>query len=64
MTIYDLALNIIENADETPSVIDLDRAAEIVGWMDPDSDLPDDLTPEAFMESYNGIIRASARRNE
>jgi hypothetical protein len=56
MTIRELAMNLIEHADETPSVIDLDRATEIIGWLDPDSDLPEDLTPEAFMEAFNDII--------
>lgn len=57
MTIRELALNLIEHADETPSVIDLDRSAEIIGWMDPDTDLPEDLTPEAFMDAWNDIVR-------
>jgi hypothetical protein len=26
--------------------------------MDPDADLPEDLTPEAFMEAWNDIIRS------
>ena len=56
MTIRELAKNLIEHADETPNTISLDRAAEIIGWLDPNSDLPEDLTPEAFMESFNDII--------
>lgn len=60
MTIRELALNLIEHADETPSEIDLDRAAEIIGWLDPDSGLPEDLTPSAFMDAWNDIIRESA----
>ena len=53
MSIYELALNLIEHADETPEEIDLNRAAEIIGWLDPDSDLPEDLTPEAFMANWS-----------
>lgn len=60
MTIRDLALNLIEHADEAPEIIDLDRAAELISWMDPESDLPEDLTPEAFMDAWNDIIRSSA----
>ena len=60
MTIKELALNLIEHADETPTKIDLDRAAEIIGWLDPDSNLPEDLTPEAFMEAFNEIISESS----
>lgn len=60
MTIRELALNLIEHADETPSVIDLDRAAEIIGWLDPDTDLPADMTPAAFMDAWNDIIQKSA----
>ena len=56
MTIRELALNLIEHSDETPSAIDLSRAAELISWMDPDTDLPDDLTPEAFMDAWNDII--------
>lgn len=56
MTIRDLALNMIEHAEETPKPIDLDRAAEIIGWLDTGSGLPDDLTPESFMETFNGIL--------
>ena len=56
MTIRELALNLIEHADETPSEIDLDRAAEIIGWLDPDTDLPGNLTPETFMAAWNDII--------
>ena len=59
MTIRELALNLIEHADDTPATIDLDRAAEIIGWLDPDSDLPEDLTPEAFMDAWNDIIENS-----
>lgn len=63
MTIHELALNLIEHADETPTEIDLDRAAELIGWLDPDSDLPEDLTPEAFMAEWNDIIRNAPPEN-
>lgn len=56
MTTYELALNWIEHADETPGIIDLETAAQYIGWMDPDTDLPEDLTPESFMEAWNEII--------
>lgn len=56
MTTYELALNWIEHADETPGIIDLGTAAQYIGWMDPDTDLPEDLTPESFMEAWNEII--------
>lgn len=60
MTIRELATNLIEHADEAPSVIDLDRAAQIIGWMDPAFGLPDDLTPEAFMAAWNEIVQEGA----
>ena len=56
MTVHELTQNLIEHAEETPSVIDLDRAAEIIGWLDKDNDLPEDLTPESFMEAWNEIV--------
>lgn len=60
MTIRELATNLIEHADDTRDLveIDLDRATQIVGWLDPDTDLPEDLTPEAFMEVWNDLIRS------
>jgi len=60
MTIRELATNLIEHADDTRDLveIDLDRAAQLVGWLDPESDLPEDLTPEAFMEVWNDLIRS------
>lgn len=60
MTIRELALNLIEHADEELAEIDLDRATEIISWLDPDSNLPEDLTPEAFMEAFNEIIKESS----
>lgn len=57
MTIRELAMNLWLHADETPEPIDLDRATEIVGWLDPDTGLPEDLTPEAFMETWNEICK-------
>ena len=58
MAIRELALNLIEHADEAPSKIDMARSAEIIGWLDPDTDLPGDIAPEAFMEAWNDIIRS------
>lgn len=57
MTIRELAQNWIENADTTPEEITTETAAEYIGWMDKDSDLPEGLTPEAFAEAWNNIIR-------
>ena len=57
MTIHELALNLIEHANESPvEKINIARAAEIIGWLDPDTDLPEDLSPEAFMEAFNNIL--------
>jgi len=58
MTTYELAQNLIDNdRDGTPTFIDLARATELIGWLDPDTGLPEDLTPESFMEAWNDIIR-------
>lgn len=59
MTVRELALNWIEHADETPVEIDLARAEELIGWMDPCEDLPEDLTPESFMVAWNDILAES-----
>ena len=60
MTIRELALNLIEHADESPvQKIDLDRAKEIIGWLDPDTDLPEDLNPKDFMDIFNDILAES-----
>lgn len=65
MTIRELALNLIEHADTSPvEKIDLDRSAEIIGWLDPDSGLPEDLTQEAFMEAWNDIIQESPQNDD
>lgn len=58
MTISELALNLIEHADMTPGIIDLDTAKTLIGWMDPETNLPENLTPESFMEAWNDIIRS------
>ena len=63
MTIRELVLNLIEHADETPGTIDLARSAEIIGWLDPDTDLPEDLTPESFMEAWNDIVRSGSHED-
>lgn len=60
MTIRELALNLIEHADDAPTEIDLDRAAELISWLDPDSCLPEDLEPTAFMKAWNAIIQENA----
>lgn len=59
MTIYELALNYIEHADTAPEEIDIHRAAELICWMDPDTNLPEDLTPENFRDAWNDIVRSS-----
>ena len=56
MTIKELAMNWIENADTTPQEITVEQAAEYISWMDPDTDLPEGLTPEAFQEAWNNVI--------
>jgi len=56
MTIKELAMNWIENADTTPGEITAEQAAEYISWMDPDTDLPEDLTPEAFAAAWNEVI--------
>ena len=56
MTIRDLAMNLIEHADTPQSVIDRDRAVEIIGMLDPAAGLPDDLTPENLADVWNDII--------
>lgn len=58
MTIRDLALNLIEHADTTPETIDIETAAQYLSWLDPDSDLPEDLSPEPFMEAWNEIVQS------
>lgn len=56
MTIKELAMNWIENADTTPGPITAEQAAEYISWMDPDADLPEGLTPETFSEAWNEVI--------
>lgn len=58
MTIHELALNWIEHSDISPvPEIDIKTAEEYISWMDPDTDLPENLTPQTFMEAWNDIIR-------
>lgn len=58
MTIKELAMNWIENADVSPvPEITAETAEQYISWMDSDTDLPDDLTPEAFADAWNSIIR-------
>ena len=61
MSTYELALNWIENANVTPGNIDLETATRCVEWIrtdmkDTDTEAPEDLTPESFMEAWNEII--------
>lgn len=58
MTIRELAANWIQHADEMPTEIDLDTARTYISWMDPESDLPEGLTPEAFMEAWNDLLHS------
>lgn len=55
MTVKELAMNWIENADVSPERISAETAAEYIGWMDPDN-LPEDLTAEAFADAWNEIL--------
>lgn len=58
MTIHELALNWIEHSDTSPvPEIDIETAEEYISWMDPDTDLPEDLNPHDFMEAWNDIVR-------
>ena len=57
MTVKQLAINWIENADTVPvPEIDIETARQYVSWMDPDT-VPEDITPEAFMAAWNDVIR-------
>lgn len=56
MTIKEIAMNWIENADTTPDIIDIETAEQYISWMDPEQ-IPEDMTPEAFMNAWNDIIR-------
>ena len=56
MTIKEIAMNWIENADTTPDIIDIEMAEQYISWMDPEQ-IPEDMTPEAFMNAWNDIIR-------
>lgn len=57
MTTRELALELIEHADEAPAVIDLARSAQIIGYLDPAAGIPSDLTPETFMAAWNEIVQ-------
>lgn len=65
MTIYELAQGMIEN-DHTGDYYDrditLEEASDFISWMDPDTELPEDLTPEALMDAWNDIVRESNDR--
>lgn len=57
MTIHELAANWIEHADVFPvPEIDEDTAAKYISWMDPDTDLPEDLNPHDFMVEWNDVV--------
>lgn len=57
MTIREIAQNLIENYDVSPVPnIDIKTACEYVSWMDPDMNLPEDLTGESLMIAWNDII--------
>ena len=53
MTVKEFALNLIENADDTPLRITETEAAEYIGWAE---NLPDGITPSALAEAWNDII--------
>lgn len=55
--IREIAQNWIENADHSPvEPIDIETAKQYISWMDPDT-VPENMTPEAFMEVWNDIVR-------
>lgn len=57
MTVRELAQNWIENADVSPvPEIDIETAKQYISWMDHDTELPEDLTPENFMNAWNDIV--------
>lgn len=57
MTIKEVAENWILNADTSDlTPIDIKTARQYVSWMDPDQ-TPEDMTPEAFMNAYNSLVR-------
>lgn len=60
MTIRELVTHLIEHADEKPATIDPARAAEMIGLLDPDSVLPENLSPESFMSAWNDVIQEGA----
>lgn len=63
MTIKELAQNWIDNADIAPvPEIDIETAHQYLSWMDPDTDLPDGLTAESFMEAWNDIVRTCSEK--
>lgn len=58
-TVYELAQNWLDNdrtGEYSQRKITLEEAAMFVGWMDPEDDLPEDLTPERFQECWNSMI--------
>jgi len=57
MTIRELALELIEHDETAPSIIDLDRADEIISHLNPAAGLPEDLAPDAFMAAWNQIVQ-------
>lgn len=57
MAVKEIAKTWIDNADVCPvPKIDLKTSAQYVSWMDPDTDLPEELTPESFMAAWNDIV--------
>lgn len=58
MNIKELAKNWIEN-DRTGNYqrkITLSEAETFIGYMDPDTDIPEDLTPDTFINAWNELI--------
>ena len=64
-TVYDIAINWIENADISPvPEIDTETARQYLSWMDPET-LPEGINPENFAAAWNDIVRAcSVPKNE
>ena len=57
MTVKELAINWIENADSSPiPEIDTETARQYLSWMEPET-IPEGITPENFADAWNDIIR-------
>ena len=55
-TWHDFVLNLMGNADHTPTEITPDKAAEWIGFFEQDQ-IPDGLTPERFADIWNQYVK-------